>query len=62
MQFQTLSTTDMAAYIDRQYPMLPNRDVVVMLAQGRPGLVALFVDLLDTIPSAFVVLEYILKS
>lgn len=62
LQFQTLNAADMVAYIDTQYPMLPNRDVVVMLAQGRPGLIALFVSLLDSVPSAFVVLEHIIQS
>ncbi len=41
---------------------MANKDVILTLAQGRPGLVSLFVDILDTIPGAFAVLEQILRS
>ncbi len=62
LQFHALNTADMTSYIQIHHPMLATKDLIVVLAQGRPGLVALFVDLLDTIPSAFAVLEHVVRS
>ncbi len=62
LQFHALNTADMTTYIQTHHPMLARKDLIVTLAQGRPGLVALFVDLLDVNPSAFAVLEQIVRS
>jgi len=61
LQFQALTIADMLSYVQTQHPALTSKNVIITLAQWRPGLVSVFVNLLDAIPSAFAVLEDILR-
>lgn len=62
LQFHALGPVDMTSYIQTAYPALDHQDVIITLAQGRPGLVSLFVDLLDSVPSAFMAMESVIRS
>lgn len=62
LQFHALTSLDMASYMQSNYSQLSHQDVIITLAQGRPGLVGLFIELLDSMPSAFAAIESILHS